>query len=95
MYLKDLILDGKNGEEKKEDWENSRAGIRYQDHTRYLNSYCVKASLTQVIESPVHDAGFCGIDGLDLISPQRPGRKSVVIMLPPVETTETNFGPTP
>lgn len=62
---------------------------------QYLISYCVKASLTQVIESPVHDAGFGGIDGLDLISAQRPSREPVVIMLPAVETTETHFSPTP
>lgn len=48
-----------------------------------------------MIEAFVHDARVCGVDALDLVSPQRAGGQAVVVMLPTVEPLEPHLGTAP
>lgn len=48
-----------------------------------------------MIEPFVHDAGFSGVYGLDLVSAQGSGWQSVVVVLPAIETLEPHFGAAP
>lgn len=51
-------------------------------------------TLTQVVKSSVHDAGFSGINRLDLVSAQRPSWQTVVVVVPAFETLKPHFGTT-
>lgn len=52
-------------------------------------------TLTEVVKSSVHDAGFSSINPLDLVSSQRPCWQRVVVIVPALETLKPHFGTTP
>lgn len=51
-------------------------------------------TLTQVVKPFVHDAGFSGVNRLDLVSAQSPSWHCVVVVMPAIKTLEAHFGTT-
>lgn len=52
------------------------------------------STLTQVVKPFVHDAGFSGVNCLDLVSAQRPSWQCVVVEMPAIKTLEAHFSTT-
>lgn len=69
--------------------EGNGNDTRTQEHNIFHT-----VTLTQVVKPSVHDAGFSGVNALDLVSAQRPSWQCVVVVMPAFETLKPHFGTT-
>lgn len=72
-------------------WETE---VKVEHSPAWEQNILLTVTLTQVVKPSVHDARFCGVNSLDLVSAQRPSWQSVVVDVPAIETLKPDFGST-